>query len=762
MATIHDVAKLAQVSPSTISKYNNKSGYIAPDKRERIHDAIEELNYRPNKNARHLKTRSSDQVAVILPNVKENLYNDIFIGINRQLHAEGFRAVIFTTNDYVDVETEILALCTQGDYAGIIICTCQPDRTDLFEKIGQQLPLVFVHRMPQCDNVNFVGFDQTPTIFHITDRLLKCGFGPIALYTNQAIYSCEHDCQVGFLRACEANGLNAEDARVYSYPFSKESAYRKIMHILDDSNCPKVFLASSRTIADAIAEVAYLKGIAIKKELFIITLGEESWYDSVFFADIISTFRPAQKAGESAAAAFVANFSSPVVFEKVQLKLKDEFPCSKVDHYLLDHLGSANITSDSAGSLRIMFPKHELGADALKCICSQYSKQRGVDVSVDIRSYNEICELYMSGQCEHDLLAVDVLWLPHVVARGLLDDLKGSGIPWRNIAERQVPDFFVQCAAYESKVYGIPFSYGTELLYYRQDLFENPQICADFYAQYKIDLAPPTDWFSFNLIAKYFTKAFNPKSPTTFGTTALVYSAACADLYNRIWAYGGKIFDSQGNVCLYSEENIRAYKSYAETLLYANPEHFNTFDDFNGINSFIAGDVAMIVTFCSNASEIVNRTRSSVVGKIAYAPVPGKYSVVAGWCMGINQRCKQKKQAEDFIKWFSSEEVSMAYTILGGTSPDKNIYQYPEIKNACPWMDLAFQSYANCRPRSSVIIRGETPINPMEIEAVIFSPIHEYLESGQPLEQLLKQAQNRLMDVFEQNGFPQKRGYPDL
>ena len=86
-----------------------------------------------------------------------------------------------------------------------------------------------------------------------------------------------------------------------------------------------------------------------------------------------------------------------------------------------------------------------------------------MDVSVDIRSYNEICELYMSGQCEHDLLAVDVLWLPHVVARGLLDDLKGSGIPWRNIAERQVPDFFVQCAAYESKVYGIPFSYGTEL-----------------------------------------------------------------------------------------------------------------------------------------------------------------------------------------------------------------------------------------------------------------------------------------------------------
>ena len=126
--------------------------------------------------------------------------------------------------------------------------------------------------------------------------------------------------------------------------------------------CPKVFLASSRTIADAIAEVAYLKGIAIKKELFIITLGEESWYDSVFFADIISTFRPAQKAGESAAAAFVANFSSPVVFEKVQLKLKDEFPCSKVDHYLLDRLGSANITSDCAGSLRIMFPKHELGA----------------------------------------------------------------------------------------------------------------------------------------------------------------------------------------------------------------------------------------------------------------------------------------------------------------------------------------------------------------------------------------------------------------
>ena len=65
MATIKDVAKLAGVSFATVSRMINKVGYISPELKKRIKEAINELNYKPNLVARSLKLHSSNTIGLI-------------------------------------------------------------------------------------------------------------------------------------------------------------------------------------------------------------------------------------------------------------------------------------------------------------------------------------------------------------------------------------------------------------------------------------------------------------------------------------------------------------------------------------------------------------------------------------------------------------------------------------------------------------------------------------------------------------------------
>jgi len=124
MATIYDVAKVAGVSISTVSNYlNNK--YISPEKRAVIQKAIEQLSYVPSQSAKRLKTKKSNQIAVILPNVDERIYSKALMGISLSLEKSQLITVLYMTDDKQASEEKAINECLTSEYAGIIICTCK-------------------------------------------------------------------------------------------------------------------------------------------------------------------------------------------------------------------------------------------------------------------------------------------------------------------------------------------------------------------------------------------------------------------------------------------------------------------------------------------------------------------------------------------------------------------------------------------------------------------------------------------------------------
>src|SRR5690606_6121000 len=86
--TIYDVAKLAGVSPSTVSRVLSGSNYpVRAELRAAIRNAARELNYRPNRIARSLKNVTAQDIGVIVPSISNPYYHDLIKGVEDVAYA---------------------------------------------------------------------------------------------------------------------------------------------------------------------------------------------------------------------------------------------------------------------------------------------------------------------------------------------------------------------------------------------------------------------------------------------------------------------------------------------------------------------------------------------------------------------------------------------------------------------------------------------------------------------------------------------------
>ncbi|UOF88711.1 LacI family transcriptional regulator [Fodinisporobacter ferrooxydans] len=139
MATRQDVAKLAGVSPSTVSRVINENGYVAEDVRKRVKQAIQELNYIPNRVARSLRMQKCRQIACITPSISNSFYHEIVMGIEEIALENGYT---FSLYNLTYEKREYLKLILEGFHDGVILL--QPSEVEKIlplEQIAKHLPI---------------------------------------------------------------------------------------------------------------------------------------------------------------------------------------------------------------------------------------------------------------------------------------------------------------------------------------------------------------------------------------------------------------------------------------------------------------------------------------------------------------------------------------------------------------------------------------------------------------------------------------------
>ncbi len=120
---IEDVAKLAGVSPTTVSRVLNNRGYISEKTKTKVEAAMQELNYFPNDVARSLFNKRSHLIGLILPTTANPFFGELTFHIENYCAANGYKVLLCNSLNQVDKEERYLEMLLRNQVDGIIVGT---------------------------------------------------------------------------------------------------------------------------------------------------------------------------------------------------------------------------------------------------------------------------------------------------------------------------------------------------------------------------------------------------------------------------------------------------------------------------------------------------------------------------------------------------------------------------------------------------------------------------------------------------------------
>ena len=469
MATIKDVAQHAGVSIATVSNYLNKTKPVSKQVSVKIAKAIDELQYTQNYAAKSLKTNNYRSIGVILPNLTDSYYLQIFQGIENAANSAGMQLNLSFSHDIPEVEAAMAQQMLQKQVSGLILVSCQPTKWKFYYEhfIKNGHPLVLIDRRINSLDASMISFDRSGAIAAATEALLGMGYRNLTLMAGPTHLSCEKDCVQSFLRTFS----NRTDgtATVVHMGLDKESAFRNTSKMLQKAP-PEGIITTSELAAVGIMEALQVLGYTTD-EIPVITLGEEHWNKHTHTFASYSIPRPAIRIGAAAAEMMIRKLQSPQTQESEQIVLS----CDPADirSQLSQSLcpAAAECPAPKDRRLRILM----LDVPATHTICrllKNFENQTGIRTEVVLKPHSDLYDTITHSHENFDVYMYDLPWLPLLAAGGMLKDISRevSKLDQKAFLPGSLEDF----GKFGDAFYGIPLMYAPQMLYFRKDLFEDP------------------------------------------------------------------------------------------------------------------------------------------------------------------------------------------------------------------------------------------------------------------------------------------------
>ncbi|MCR3759628.1 LacI family transcriptional regulator [Clostridium felsineum] len=183
---IDDVAKLAGVSKATISRYlNGKFEYMSEKTKDRIKEAIKELNYRPNNIARSLKSNKSRLIGVVIADLTNPFSSIIIKGIGDECKARGYNMVIANSDNDAKEEAEYIKSLLDQRVEGIIVNSTGHNEELIVSMKERGIPISMLDRTFCEDKIDSVKSNNYEITVETINYLIDAGFNSLCFFTER-------------------------------------------------------------------------------------------------------------------------------------------------------------------------------------------------------------------------------------------------------------------------------------------------------------------------------------------------------------------------------------------------------------------------------------------------------------------------------------------------------------------------------------------------------------------------------------------------
>jgi LacI family transcriptional regulator len=282
--SIKDVADLAGVGVGTVSRVINNHPSVKPGTREKVNEAIKQLNYIPNEVARNFKMQKSTMVSLLLPSIRHPFFSEFAYYIEDELDQEGYKLMLCNSGGRPDKELYYLDMLNQNKVAGIIGITYN----DIEDSVSTDIPIISLDRH-FGKKITCVTSDNYTGGRIALQELVKAGATKVAyLGVTSSAYSEVLLRKKGFIDEAKALGVEYSTYEEHDSVYTDDSFFKNFFNITDHHNVNGIF-ANTDMLAANYIDKAKQHGLRTPEDVKVI--GYDGIQDNKLFHPILSTIR---------------------------------------------------------------------------------------------------------------------------------------------------------------------------------------------------------------------------------------------------------------------------------------------------------------------------------------------------------------------------------------------------------------------------------------------------------------------------------------
>ncbi|NQT60855.1 MAG: LacI family DNA-binding transcriptional regulator [Bacteroidetes bacterium] len=269
-ATIKDIAKVAGISYSSVSRALNGLKGVSEETRQQVRKIAEEMEYTPNAVARGLVQKQTGTLGLIIPDITNPFYPELARGVEERASAAGYNTFFCNTNYDLKKEESYIQNLLEKRVDGIILAPISGQSNILEQRKRMPVPCVYLGNAPENTKYSFVITDNIRGGYLAARTLIEKDYHRIGFisginsgYTNDGRY-------LGFAEAMKRYDLELNLNYVRQETWRLKSGYENICKMIDSGDYPEAVIAGNDLIAMGILQGIKEKGLRVPEDIAII------------------------------------------------------------------------------------------------------------------------------------------------------------------------------------------------------------------------------------------------------------------------------------------------------------------------------------------------------------------------------------------------------------------------------------------------------------------------------------------------------------
>jgi LacI family transcriptional regulator, galactose operon repressor len=300
--TVHDVARRAGVSTSTVSHVLNNTRFVSDELRERVMAAMRELDYTPNAAARMLTLKRSHTIGLIVSDIQNPFFASVARGVEDVAQEQGYTVVLCNSDENADREQACLSALETRAVDGVLLASAGVADDHLSRLVRAGYPIVLVDRDLPDLGAPAILLDNEGAACEAVKHLIAGGHRRIAMISGRASISTTTERITGYRRALQQADLELDERLLVSGASTSEGGVAAANALLDVVPPPTAIFSGNNLMSIGALQAIANRGLSVPSDVALVGFDDfpYPWSDA-FRPHLTTVAQPTYELGRRAA-----------------------------------------------------------------------------------------------------------------------------------------------------------------------------------------------------------------------------------------------------------------------------------------------------------------------------------------------------------------------------------------------------------------------------------------------------------------------------